>query len=154
MSLEKELIEHLSSEIKTLTEQLMAFRMRVGFSVWIGPFVVVGAYLLSTKDGQRNPHFDWIGIAFAGFAVALLVILGEALARIEIHCWEQCNKWRKLIGQLSINQPVDANELLFKHNIHRGYRWLTYLILLIFISVVVAAVRFLGGGGNCSGNVV
>jgi len=45
MAHEEKLIDYLSKEIETQTNSLMAFRERVNFAVFIGPFVLLGATL-------------------------------------------------------------------------------------------------------------
>jgi hypothetical protein len=49
MQLEDKLIEHLSKEIETQTDNLMTFRTRVSFAALIGPFFLLGSLLVAAK---------------------------------------------------------------------------------------------------------
>jgi len=145
MKFEQEILEHLSKEIITNTEQVMTFRSRVAFTPWIGPFVVVGAYLVATKDAPRSPHWDAFGSVLLAIAAFLFVGLGWVLAEVERHTWDQCNKWRVLIARLhaGIETPLQPEDLRFEHYVRLGYSLAALLILAIFFLVIWAAARFL-----------
>lgn len=145
MKLEQEILDHLSKEIITNTEQLMTFRTRVAFTPWIGPFVVVGAYLVATKETPISPHWDALGGGLLAIAAFLFVGLGWVLAEVERHTWDQCNKWRNLIARLhaGLEKPLQPEDLRFEHSVRLGYCLAALLILMIFFTVIWAAARFL-----------
>jgi cytochrome bd-type quinol oxidase subunit 1 len=145
MNYQQEVIEHLSKEIVANTEQIMIFRARVAFTPWIGPFVVVGAYLVATKDTPKSPHWDTLGCGLLAVAAFLFVGLGWVLAEVERHTWDQCNKWRSLIARIhaGLEKPLDPEDLHFEHHVRLGYSLAAILILSIFFLVIFAASRFL-----------
>jgi hypothetical protein len=42
-ALTKDVIQHLSKEIETTTNSMMAFRTRIGFGLLVGPFLLLGS---------------------------------------------------------------------------------------------------------------
>lgn len=54
MAHEDKLIEYLSKEIETSTKNLIAFRERINFAVFVGPFVLLGA----TLAGKGIPRIN------------------------------------------------------------------------------------------------
>src|SRR5690349_24087169 len=105
MAHEEKLIEYLSKEIETQTNNLMSFRERINFAVFIGPFVLLGA----TLYGKGLSHVNWAGmslvawivlaISFVGVILSYLT-MGVACSLIEVHIWQQCNKWRERIAEI------------------------------------------------------
>lgn len=74
MSLEEKMVDYLSKEIETQTNNLMSFRERINFAVFIGPFVLLGA----TLYGNGIPHircYAFTQRAKIGIAVALLGVV-------------------------------------------------------------------------------
>jgi hypothetical protein len=49
MTHEDALIDHLSREIETHTKNMMTFRARINFAVFVGPFVLLGSIMVSAK---------------------------------------------------------------------------------------------------------
>ena len=89
MENKKELIEYLSKEIETHTTTMSAFRLRIAFTLFVGPYIALGTYLVA-KNGAL--------VCFFGFCAGLTII--------EEHTWKQCNRWRNLIAQI-----LNGNEL-------------------------------------------
>lgn len=109
-SMRKQVIEHLSREIETLSNNIMTQRTKSAFTIWIGPYFLLGSLILATNGKY---HFDTTSGWFkAGATVALLcyVALGVIGSIIERHSWLQCNQWRKCI--LSIAKGESFNEAL------------------------------------------
>jgi hypothetical protein len=146
MDLEREVLQHLSREITTNAQLMMTFRSRIAYTVWIGPFVVVGAYLLATKERPTSPHWDGLGIASILLAVVFFAALAWVLADVEKHTWDQCNKWREKIALLhaGLKEPLRPADLHFEPGLRLGYGLAGLFILLIFFTVLFAAIRFLG----------
>ncbi len=138
---EKELLDHLSKEILSQSDHIMAFRTKVSFIVWLGPFIVVGAILVATKQVPTSFNPGHLGWACIILAAAFYFVLEEVLASIEIHMWDQGNKWRTLVVQINagLSKPPSAEELEFKHDLNRGYRWVASVILMIFILLSIGA---------------
>lgn len=130
----KELIEHLSCEITTHATNSMTFRSRLAFTVLIGPFVVMGSFLVAT-DGRVNSDaieaIDARAVLAALGACVTYFGLGYYGARIDIHIMDQCNKWRRSLVDLANGAPITEVKIEFPHRGVRGY-------LLVFLLVLVA----------------
>lgn len=117
MAYEKDFIQHLSKEIETQTNAIMTFRTRIGFTVFLGPFVLLGSFMVGTK---RVPHIE--GLTFRTIAVLVFLgicylALGLVGGLIEQWVWLQCNRWRALIASLVDREDVDPNsdDVQFSH---------------------------------------
>ena len=132
----KAIVEHLSREIATNTQQMMVFRTRVCFTAWIGPFLVAAAYLASAPDGANLVVFPWL----FPFGAVLFIVLGYALGHIERHIWIQCNKWRTAISQLHQGDEakLQAGAFTFIDQVRLGYLVVAVLMLAVFSCVVMA----------------
>ena|SRR5205085_1029326 len=139
MAHEDKLIDYLSKEIETQTNNLMTFRERINFAVFIGPFVLLGA----TLYGKGIPRINWgdltltakvgLCISFVGVILSYLT-LGVACSLIETHIWKQCNKWRERIAEISTghNKGFTLEQLDFKERLERGYRWVYGAMIVAF----------------------
>jgi hypothetical protein len=138
MAHEKKVIEYLSKEIETQTNNLMTFRERINFAVFIGPFVLLGATLYG--KGIPRIHFGDLSptagvglvLSFIGVILSYLT-MGIACSLIERHIWEQCNRWRALIAEISRGHDTGftLKELEFEQGIKRGY-------LVVYSAMIVA----------------
>jgi hypothetical protein len=144
MTNEDKWIEYLSKEIDAQTKNLMSFRERINFAVFIGPFVLLGALLYGRGV---IPRIDWSGLttmtwvaATLCFLVAILsyLTMGIACALIERHMWEQCNVWRQRIVEINTgrNAPFTFDELKFDQHLLRGYLWVYLAMVLAFGSAI------------------
>lgn len=139
---ESEVVNHLSKEITTHIEQMMNFRTRVAYTLWIGPFVLLGGYLFAIKD-IKAPRWDrWEVILIIAASLAF-VGMSYVLAGVEAHTWDQCNRWRDLIVriQAGLKEPLKSEDLHFKHNLFLSYGGCCILLLLIFLAVLLAVFR-------------
>jgi hypothetical protein len=143
MAQEDKLIDYLSKEIETQTNNLMTFRERINFAVFVGPFVLLGA----TLYGKGLPDVHWGQITGKGLAglifsfVGLMLsylTMGIACSLIEVHIWKQCNKWRERISEISIghNTGFTLEQLKFEHRIKRGYLWVYSAMIIAFASAI------------------
>jgi hypothetical protein len=146
MAHEDKLIDYLSREIETQTNNLMAFRERINFAVFIGPFVLLGA----TLYGKGLPHVHWSEVtvrAWVGIAVSFVFVmlsyltLGIACSLIEVHIWKQCNKLRERIAEISSghNTGFTLAQLKFEHRIKRGYLWVYLAMVIAFGGAITLA---------------
>lgn len=140
---EDKLIEYLSKEIETQTNNLMAFRERINFAVFIGPFVLLGA----TLYGKGLPNVSWGAVserAWVGISLGLVglilsyLTMGIACSLIEVHIWKQCNKWRERIAEISRGHDsgFTLEQLQFNHRIKRGYLWVYLAMVVAFVSAI------------------
>jgi len=135
----EKLIDYLSKEIETQSKNLMAFRERINFTVFVGPFVLLGAMLYG-----GILRLNWGGLPLSaklGFGSSLLLALlsyltmGIACSKIEKHMWDQCNIWRARIADISSGskKAFTLDDLRFEERLNRGY-------LLVYIAMVIAFV--------------
>ena len=79
-----ELITYLSSEIQTHSQYLLTFRSRISFTVLVGPFLILGSFLVAAKPTARN-YWGTTQVAFGAGAAALYLILGFYGSTIDQH---------------------------------------------------------------------
>lgn len=137
MAHEKDFIQHLSKEIETQTNAIMTFRTRIGFMVFLGPFVLLGSFMVGTN---RVPHIE--GLTFRTITVLVFLgicylALGLVGGLIERWIWLQCNRWRALIASLVDREDVDPNSDAVQFS-HRPLL-LTWMVAftLFFVSFLV-----------------
>ncbi|MFN2578164.1 MAG: hypothetical protein ABR607_10790 [Pyrinomonadaceae bacterium] len=143
MAHEEKLIEYLSKEIETQTNNLMAFRERINFAVFIGPFVLLGATLYG--KGLPRLHLSEMNItarvvvilSFVGVILSYLT-MGRACSLIEVHIWTQCNKWRARIAEISHGRDTGftLKELEFEQKLTRGYWWVYGAMIVAFACTI------------------
>ncbi len=143
MAHEEKLIEYFSKEIETQTNNLMTFRERINFAVFIGPFVLLGATLYG--KGIPRIHLGDLSLAaavglllsFVGVILSYLT-MGIACSLIEVHIWDQCNKWRGRIAEISRghDKGFSLQELEFEEKITTGYRWVYGAMIVAFVSAI------------------
>ncbi|GEM_PF-2613934 len=135
---QKELIEHLSREIQSYTKAMMDFRSRINFTLYVGPFVLMGSYLIATRDSSFCIVWDTFTIFWSIFLGIIWLLLGLTGSILEEHIWDKCNEWRRLIFQLQSNNPVvlTQEDLIFEHHLRRCYI-LVHLNLLASIVLVL-----------------
>lgn len=151
------LINHFSREIETLTSSIMSFRNRIVFTVFIGPYLLLGSIFVATNGNfTLNTNSTWVWVAIV-VASVIFFALGVASSRIEKLAWRQCEKWRRIIIKLAncddeastlLNEAINSTE--FGDNIESSYKKTFALILLSLyaigfivanISTVVAEVK-------------
>jgi hypothetical protein len=150
MAHEEKLIEYLTKEIETQTKNLMAFRERINFAVFVGPFVLLGAALYGKSI---VPHINWgswstaawigLGLSFL-LAILSYLTMGIACSLIERHMWDQCNIWRRLIADISKGRSdgLTFADLEFKEYLLRGYLWV-YITMVIAFGSAIAFIAIL-----------
>ena len=138
MAREGEIIAHLTKEIETLTNAVMVFRSRVNFTIYIGPFIVLGSYIVARdgKLGTVGMTFDvW---AAAGLLAFTFVLLGICSALIEGHSWDQCNRWRGLIVKLQSGDGLKPLDLEFKHHL-----LIYYIVVYLLMAAAFGSILYL-----------
>lgn len=99
MSNTDKVIEHLSKEISTHMETLMTFRTRIAFAFFVGPYVLLGSYIVA-KDGDASVSFDTLAGVALLFGFFAYLAVGLICARIETNSWDQVNACRAEIKRL------------------------------------------------------
>lgn len=133
------LIDHLSREIETHTKALMEFRTKINFTLFIGPFIVLGSYLVATKDFHIVFYYDVFSLLPAILLSISWIALGVAAARVEKHIWDQYNQWRILILHLQSPDPpkIVEKDIVFEHNLRKAYLRVYFFLLVGFVSTVI-----------------
>lgn len=113
-----ELIKHISAEIVTHQEWLATLRSRMGFTVLIGPFFVLGSVLIATKSTPTTMHWPTECSAWAPFIGAILCFLGLGVygAYLDKHGTEQCDVWRAKLVSVAKGESIGELRLDFNHH--------------------------------------
>ena len=138
----EQLIGHLSKEIEMIMNNAVSFRMRSAFTVWIGPYILLGSVLIVTKgeivftfgDSTRDATI------LAGVTYFCLGVAGGLLER---GAWRRCNELRRLIFALS---PASSRRTIgtgFQD--HKGERLVLpfYIVLFTLIGLSFGAVFYI-----------
>ena len=136
MAHEDKFIEHLSRDIATHASYLMTFRSRVAFTILIGPFVLLGSFLIATKGTVPASRLGVDAIVAIVIACLCYLALGVYGAMLDKHVTGQCNIWRRQIDSLRKDSPEEIDEIGFEHKQFRAYLTGLGLVLLAFLSIV------------------
>lgn len=140
MPQEDKLIDYLSKEIETHTNNLMTFRARINLAVFVGPFFLVAA-LLFRNDIPRGINLWSAKTLIAGILLGLIYLtLGWVCCSIEAQIWRKCNKWRQLIAEITSGSitTVQPSALEIKDNkLRRAYLVVYSLMIVAFVCVGV-----------------
>lgn len=141
------MVEHLSAEIVSLTGFQTSHRTRMGFTVLIGPFIVLGSFLIAT-DGSIPSRdidvWDWLAGILAALAYVGFAFHGAA---IDQRTLDQCNEWRRdIAGIWSDESPSEKTPLLPAPAVYDVIYWPYYLIgaalmLLAFLPITFICIR-------------
>lgn len=134
MICEDKLIDHLSREIETHTKNMMTFRARINFAVFVGPFVLLGSIMVSAKGVPRGITPDKRTILAAIVLLMSYILMACTCAAIERQMWRRCNKWRRLIARIVLNDSVAISEedLVFPESVRLGYALVYTAIIIAF----------------------
>lgn len=135
MKFSEERIAHLTKEIELVTANQMTFRLRMGLTVMIGPFFVMGSVLFATEGKVVMPTWDawFIGLLI----VAVLSYFGLAWygSRLDNHMTNKCNEWRQAIIELSNSVEPGKEKCIFLQSAERSYMSGFILGLSAFLSI-------------------
>ena len=137
------IIQHLSKEIEVCVNNSYLFRMRSAFSVWVGPFVLLGAVVVATK-GNLSITINWISGISVVVAVLVYTLFAHLAGRIERYSHKRANILRMLLAKVASDNDVDANfhledlkDSVLEQKIVGAY-WITFsAIFILFICTVV-----------------
>lgn len=144
MAHEDKLIDHLSQDIATHTSYLASFRSRVAFTILIGPFVLLGSFLIATKGEIPAVHlglYDWAAIVVTCLCYLTLGVYGATLDK---HVVQQCNTWRTQIELLHEDSSNKIGDIRFEHkNQVIAYFTALALVLVAFVAIVYVLITLL-----------
>lgn len=139
--LSKAVIEQLAKEIQSGADLVVSLRTRSAFTIWIGPYIVLGSILVGAKGGftidYRNPSF----IGAVVVAAFCYVTLGYLAGRIEKHTSTRSNNLRRCIASIVETGKLDMSLYLdevLPAMIVDSYRLVFLILLLCFFGVAVA----------------
>ncbi len=154
-SLTRDVVQHLSKEIETTTNGMMTFRTRIGFGLLVGPFLLLGSLIVGAKGQPVAIHLRWYG--WLALPIVVLCYLGIAYiaSEIEAQAWEQCDRWREMIGDLCKTPSIEIDYTKLRSKVlwraktlrripilQRDWNGVTtgYLVgyLLLFVTVIAA----------------
>jgi hypothetical protein len=108
------IVEYLSKEIETTTNNLMTFRTKIAFAVLVGPYLVLGSFLVATRSIPVSWGLGRMGWLVVGFEGLCFLTSGYMCARIEGDARRQCDEWRQAIAALHENSALNLEQALEK----------------------------------------
>jgi hypothetical protein len=139
--IKKALIEQLSKEIQSSADSVTSLRTRYGFTVWGGPYIVLGAIIVATKGmftvDVHSFHFR-VGLVVS---ISCYLALGYVAGRIEKFAHERANQWRRCIVEVAtvgkINPTLYLDEKILPPRVVPCYVMLFAVLLLCFFGVAI-----------------
>src|ERR1039457_3222648 len=108
--IKKALIEQLSKEIQSSADSVTSLRTQYGFTVWVGPYIVLGAIIVATKGlftvDVHSFHFR-VGLVVG---ISCYLALGYVAGRIENFAHERANQWRRCIVEVATVGKIDPTQ--------------------------------------------
>jgi hypothetical protein len=119
--LRAELIRHISDDITHQTEFLHTLRSRMAFTVLLGPFLVLGSFVVAASKPRLvwpGGAWPWVGLVAAVCCYVGLGIYGYKLDR---HLSKQCDFWRTVLMSVIQYEPLEEIRLEFPRKIRNQY---------------------------------
>ena len=138
-NLSKEVVQHLTKEIETQINNMTVWRSKASLSVFLGPFIILGSFIVGLKGSHISWNKDWHSVLALVVICACFILLGLMSAVVEDHVWDQCNRWRAVIARLQKNPnlSVEEGDLFFHHKVKRTYVATYFILLFSFLSAIV-----------------
>ncbi|WP_299847717.1 hypothetical protein [uncultured Roseovarius sp.] len=138
------IIELLLKELELTIGNTYSVRMKFIFTVWIGPFLLLGAMIVATKGNISIPSelLTWISAAVASLCY---FALGFIAGRYEQGNWKRCDELRTLVANLTKLDPKLHNEVLDERNqkdVIITYFYMFAAMWVIFVCCLAFAVKF------------
>ena len=140
MPYEEKLIKHLSSEITTQAKYLATFRSRIAFTVLIGPFVLLGSFIVATHGSSSKSDFHYHNVFPLLVSFFCYVALGVYAGWLDKHSNEQCDRWRRLIVRIAQGGTIQETDFVFRH--HSRLAYVAGFILVLFSFLPIAYIVF------------
>lgn len=129
-----ELLKIVSKEIELAIQNTYSMRMKVVFTSWIGPFILLGAIVVANK-GPVSITYDTKTLFSGIFALLAYFSLAAIFGRYERGNWRRCDRLRELAIDLT-NRPDLKDRLLdnrYEKNVLLYYAILSTTVAVIFI---------------------
>ena len=134
MAHEDTLIEHFSREIETQTKNMMTFRARINFAVFVGPFVLLGSIMVRANGVPRGVTPDKRTVLAGIVLLMSYILMACTCAKIERQMWKRCNDWRKTIMRILTDGSAGLtdNDFVFEESVMLGYALVYTAIIIAF----------------------
>lgn len=130
-------LDHISKEIETTLNNTYLFRTRSAFTVWVGPFILLGAVIVAGKSkislAQDLGGWFW-GAVILSFLSYLA--LGFIAGLIEKANWVRLDQLRSLHLSLSDNSDLEAHSDAFRDQNRIRFIVRAYLVVFALVAVV------------------
>lgn len=154
MTYNKELIEVLSKEVLKYSELIMTFRTRIAFYSWIGPFIILGSFVVATEGRLPSTSFNELSflpiiIGIVGLIVGCYLGIAKVATNIEKQAWSQCNRVREIMTKLATDEDylvtIDEYRDDITNGLQSAYMW-AYGLIIISALTIVGLLFILGMG--------
>ena len=145
MVLREKLIEHITKEIELITNNMAGFRTKSAFTIWIGPYVLLGSVILAT-EGSFTITKSLMNIIAVVVVCVFYLALGVIAGMIERGAWRRCNTLRKSI--LELCQDGDQESLGLRLCDYQMEKFVlsSYFIVFLIIEITFGAIFYLALG--------
>lgn len=139
------IMSHLTTEIESKSTNIMNFRTKIAFTVFIGPFLLLGSIIVGTRGTVKlslDIANDWWVVLLALLA---FLALGWISGAIECQVWKRINKWRRCIVHLQAESDITTTQLqeyLIDNTIEGGITW-TYVLAFLVILLAFGASAYI-----------
>jgi hypothetical protein len=106
------MINYLSKEIEIMSMNMIDSRNKVSFSLWIGPFLLLGSIIVGTEKGGLGLHAPGL-VAWLVMGIAALLFFGvisHVIGQVEEGAWQKCDHWRECIIRIQSGEKLDRKE--------------------------------------------
>ncbi len=132
-----ELIEHISNEITTLMTTLMTFRARLSFIFLVGPFALLGSFLIITKGDISAIILGGDALYYLLVASIAYIAVGYIWSQMDSHVTEHCDRLRIQLVELATDDKVKIDKILFPHKTMAVYMSLYALTFIAFLAMAM-----------------
>ncbi len=146
----EKIFEYIIKEIETNTQNLSSFRSKTNFNVYVGPFILLGAIIVSKQEAlltsfQKNLSSIPFWMPF--MLIVFYWFLGFICSQIERHIWARNEKLRNLIVKLQDNKfELSFEDLEFKAHIRASYIAVYGVMILIFVLILFILLKLSASG--------
>lgn len=138
-------IKQFAEEIQNASDSVNSLRTRMAFTIWIGPYVVLGSVIVAT-NGKVDLDMSRLFVGGLSLAAAGYLALGYLAGRVERYALLRCNELRHCITKMATTghfyERRYLDEVLPKH-IVKAYLAVFLILLVCFfgVAVLVSGIR-------------
>ena len=137
------IISHLSMEIQLLITNAHTFRIKSAYTLWIGPYIILGAILYSIEIDTLNVELSdisYIAIIISVLSYLLLDVLGGFIER---HSWRQIKCLRDEMIKLSVEKDEQEDLMENARNIKLEANYLPWTYLAVYFFVILSVISII-----------